>query len=675
MHGQALALKPYGGRSARLVEAPEALSYGDRSARLVEEPKALSYGDDQFDESALGINPHALRLMMPRGNALALAIPLLALACGAASIWLTKAVYSARATIQIDPQRSRILGTEKTASAAGQSDNDRVLQTQVDLLASRSTAQNVARKLNLANNPLFLREAGLENEPAGPKRSAKVTDALQDRLSLSSPGDTNIVAVRFDSHDPMAAARTANTFAETFISDSLKRRRVSYDYARRFLYGQVEVTTARLEQSKRNLANYAGSAGLVAANLEVADFAGRGVEFPSTTAASVVELSAAYSRAEANWMQAQQRWQRWQRAISAQKMSNPVAIITRAQAPALPAYPRPAMNMALAALVGALALGAGIARSRTKKEVDEPDDIERDFGAQLLGIVPLPKDRDEFARALSDPLWPGTEAHYAIFLALDRLARMADDRVLLLTSSCPNEGTSMIAFKLSANFAAAGKKVLVIETDMRRGSLHRMLGLSNQLGLSDLLARDSTYELTKVAQYCADRGFSVVPRGQSATNPAELLASRRFADLLDEAANLFDVVIMDGPPVLGGADAPRLSGMADATVFVLQANRTLPEQGKLAMRRLSEAGAEQIGLVITECEAAKAFGASDYAYSYDHAAIEAEGLAPQKPSPAQPAAAPRQPIDQQGQQPGPALPSPWASWLLAQSREGTRNAR
>ena len=650
MHGKALPPRPY----------------GDPSARLVEAPVALSYGDDEFEESALGINLHGLRRILPRDSMLALTILLLALSAGAASIWLTKPVYSARATIQIDPQASRILGTENIAPGARRREDDRLLQTQVDLLARRSTAQNVAKKLSLANDPLFLREAGLENEPAGLKRSTKVTDVLQGGLSVSSPSGTNFVAVRFDSHDPVAAARTANTFAETFISDSLNRRRVAYDYARRFLRGQVEVTTVRLEQSKRNLANYAGSAGLVAADQDVAGFARSGGELPPITAASLVELNAAYSQAQANWMQAQQRWQRWQRAISAPNMSSPASLINRAETPALPAYPRPAMNMALAALVGALALGAGIARSRMNEEVDEPATM-CDFDAQLLGVVPLPKDGDDFALALSDPLWPGTEAHHAVFLALDRLARVPDDRVLLLTSSCQNEGTSMVAFKLSANFAAAGKTVLVIETDMRRGSLHRMLGLPNQLGLSDLLAKDSTQELTKVAQHCADRGFSVVPRGQSPSNPTELLASRRFADLLDEAANFYDVVILDGPPVLGLADAPRLSGMADATVFVLQANRTLPEQGKLAMRRLSECGAEQIGLVISECDSARAFGASDYAYSYDHAAVEAGESAPGEPSPAQP--------NPQGQTPGPALPDPWTSWLLAQQQEGTRRVR
>ena len=171
-----------------------------------------------------------------------------------------------------------------------------------------------------------------------------------------------------------------------------------------------------------------------------------------------------------------------------------------------------------------------------------------------------------------------------------------------------------------------------------------------------------------MAQYCADRGFSVVPRGRSATNPAELLASRRFADLLDEAANLYDVVIMDGPPVLGLADAPRLSGMADATVFVLRANRTLPEHARLAMRRLSEAGAEQIGLVITEYDSPRTSA---------RRTVPAPAMLPMRRKRLFPKSrrAPSQrrrlgslPIEQD-QQPEPALPSPWASWVVAQQKK------
>jgi capsular exopolysaccharide synthesis family protein len=748
MHGQALALTPH----------------GDRSTRLVEAPLALSYGDYQFEEPARGIDLHALWLIMVRNRVLMLGILLLALAAGVASIWFTKPVYSAQATIQIDPQAPRILGTENITPDAGRTENDRVLQTQVDLLASRSTAQNVANKLHLASDPQFLRETGLDDEPAGLMRSAKVTTALQQRLSLSSPRDTRIIAVRYNSQDPVAAARTANTFAETFINDSLNRRLDTYSYSRRFLQGQLEGTKGRLEQSERDLVNYARAAGLVDAG-NAAGVAGSDGERRSITAASLVDLNAAYSQAQANRMQAQQRWQQAmstpamslpdvlgnpaiqnltrQRAeleatlqqerqrrqddhpaiiqakaqiaelnkqigtiaagvrasignqyrvaagqeaalrgnvnalksatfaeqskgirynilkreadtnrslyntllqryhevsTQAANTTNPISIIDRAQTPSLPAYPRPAVNMALATLAGVvLALGAGIARNRMDDEVHGPADLERDFGVPLLGVVPLPEKGEDFALALADPLSRVTEAHHAISLALDPIARTADHSVLLVTSSGPNEGKSMIAFKLAANFAAAGKKVLMIDADMRRGSLHRILGLSNRVGLADLLAKDSSQELSHVVQHCEDRGFSIVPRGLPGANPAELLASRRFAELLDESINLYDVVILDGPPVLGLADAPRLSGMADATVFVVEANRTSREHTKIAMRRLAQAGAGQIGMVISKYDSAKDFGASDYAYSYVYGADEAKDFTPlYPPRPAKP---------------------------------------
>ena len=732
MYGQALALTPQGDPS-----------------RHLEGPMALNYADYDLGGPARGIDLHALWLILVRNRVMMLTIVLLALAAGAASIWLTKPVYSATASIQIDPQAPRVVGTEDVTPDAGRTENDRILQTQVDLLSSRSTAQNVADKLNLAKDPKFLREAGLQNEPAGAARTAMVTTALQNRLSVSSPRDTRIIAVRFDSQDPVTAARTANTFAETFINDNLMRRLDTYGYSRNFLQGQLEATKARLEQSERSLVNYARSAGLVDAG-NAAGVAGHDGERGSITASSLVDLNAAYSQAQANRMQAQQRWQQAkatpvmslpdvlanpaiqdltrQRAelkatleeerqhrqddypaviqakaqiseldrqiatiaagirasignqyrvaagqesalrsnvnglkaatfneqekgvrynilkreadtnqnlyntllqryndVSTQagNTTNAISIIDRAQIPSLPAYPRPAMNMALAGLAGfALAIGAAIGRSRLDGKVRGPGDVERDFNAPLLGVVPLAKKGENFVEALDDPRSPATEAHHAISLALDPLGRMAAHNVLLLTSSYAHQGKSMTAMKLAGNFAAAGKKVLLIDADMRRGSLHRLFGLSNRLGLADLLANGTPYRLTDAVQYCEDRGFSVVPRGRPVANPAELLASKRFADMLDEAANEYDVVVMDGPPVLGLADAPRLSGMADATLFVLEANRTSREHAKVALRRLAKAGADQIGLVISKYDAAKDVGSSDYAYSYEYAPDE-----------------------------------------------------
>ena len=269
---------------------------------------ALSFGDYDPAGPSSGIDLHALWLILVRYRMMMLGIMVAALAAGVASIWLTKPVYSATASIQIDPQAPRVTGTEDAAPDAGKTENDRILQTQVDLLTSRSTAQNVVDKLNLAKNPEFLRELDLENVPAGPVRTAMVTTAVQQRLTVSSPRDTRIIAVGFESQDAATAARTANTFAETFINDSLYRRLDTYGYSRNFLQGQLEATRGRLEQSERNLVNYARSAGLVDAG-NAAGVAGHDGERASITSSSLVDLNAAYSQAQANRMQAQQRWE------------------------------------------------------------------------------------------------------------------------------------------------------------------------------------------------------------------------------------------------------------------------------------------------------------------------------------------------------------------------------
>ena len=618
MHGKAQALS----------------SYGDGWSPQVEAPMASSYGDDPFETRAWADGLHALWLILARERVRALAIMLVALVAGAASIWLTVPVYSARATIQINSQALR-LSTESMAPNAESTGDDRALQRQVDLLTSRETAENVAKNLNLANNPLFLRDVGLEKQPAGSMRTDKVASALQHRLSVSRPRDTDIATIRFDSHDPATAARIANAFAETFTRDSLERQLFSDDFSRRLRGGQLELAKVRLEDAQRNLLDHALSVD--AAN--AAGLTGTGGELRTGTAARPTDLDVAYAKAQANLVEAEQRWQQ---AISRPQIGSFVSIVDRAAPPARPAYPRPAINLALAALIGALALGGDIARSRKNNEAHErgeveldfdppslavvppppsrqtadgrvsdkvngAGDLERDFDARLLEVVPVPRDGEDLPLAVLNPPPPAAEAHHAVFLALDEIVRTADHRVLLLTSSSRQEGKSMISRQAFGQFRERGQE----SADDRRRYAPRIASPNaravERLGFADLLAAGSTDELTKVAQSCAVRGLSVVPRGEPGTKPAELLASRRLADLLDEAVDLYDLVIIDGPPALGLVDGSCLSGMADVTVLVVQANRTPRERAKLAIRRLSEAGAGEIGLVISTCQLGEGF--------------------------------------------------------------------
>src|SRR4051794_6989935 len=355
-----------------------------RDYRDHEAPMALSFGDYQFEERAWGDGLHALWLILARERVRALTIMLVALVAGAASIWLTEPIYSARATIHIDTQASRILRTGGIVPDADPAEDDRAFRRQVDLLASRETAENVAKNLDVANDPRFLREVGLENQPAGSTRSAKVASALQHRLSVSSPRHTDIVTIGFDSHDPVTAARIANTFAETFTSDSLERQSFNDDFSRRLRRGQLEVAKMHLQEAERSLFGYAPSFGLLD-GADAAGLTGTGGELRTGTAARPANLSDAYSKAQANVVEAELRWQE---ALSRPQIGNPVSIVDRAEPPARPAYPRPAMNLALAALLGALALGGDIARSRMNESAPGRGDVERDFTAPSLAVVP-----------------------------------------------------------------------------------------------------------------------------------------------------------------------------------------------------------------------------------------------------------------------------------------------
>ena len=729
MHGQALALSP---QSSRFVR--------------VEDSDLRGYADYELGTASRGVDLQALFAMVRRYRVMMLCILLLALAAGIASVMLSKPVYRAEAKLEIQPQALRVTGSENMIPEAGRTENDRVLQTQVDLIRSASTARHVADRLGLYANSRFLAEAGLADEPAGAARDSKVASALQDRLSVSSPSSTRIITVGVDSQDPALAASAATTVARTFIDDSLQRRLDTYADSQRFLEGQLSTAKRRLEGVERQLVDYARGSGLVDAG-NAAGIAGSNGERRSIVSASLVNLNAALSQAEADRMQAQQRWQEAQGASAmslpevlanpavqeltrrkaeltatleqerlrrqdehpaivqaraqiqeldgqiaaiaggirssignqyriasghegalrrdvnalkaatfgeqskevrynilkreadtnrnlyntllqryheigaqASNRTNPISLIDAAEVPSTPVWPRPALNMALAGLAGmVLALGSAFARQRFDQKVHGPVDAERELQTPLLGVIPAIGRGEDIQAALDSPRSGLTEAHHAICLALEPLADIGEHCVVLLTSTGPGEGKSTTALKLATHSAAAGRKVLLIDGDMRRGSLHRLLGLPSGPGLANLLARGSGEVMGQLLHRCEPQGIWLLTRGRSKGNPAELLSGERFARLLAEARSRFEVVIIDGPPVLGLADAPRLGGLSDATIFLVEANHTNREHARSALRRLAEAGATRIGLVIAKYDPAKDLGSAGYGYRYDYA--------------------------------------------------------
>ena len=172
-------------------------------------------------------------------------------------------------------------------------------------------------------------------------------------------------------------------------------------------------------------------------------------------------------------------------------------------------------------------------------------------------------------------------------------------RTLLLTSPGPGEGKSTSALSLARNFAQLGKRVLLVEADMRNPSLHRSLAATApDKGLSSLLAGAAT--LQEVIVPSGEAQLDVIFAGPLPPNPAELLSGTRLVSLLSIAGQHYDQVVIDGPPVMGIADGPLLANSADGTLLVVDSGSTKIGNAQAALKRLLVARAHVIGVLLTK---------------------------------------------------------------------------
>jgi capsular exopolysaccharide synthesis family protein len=192
-------------------------------------------------------------------------------------------------------------------------------------------------------------------------------------------------------------------------------------------------------------------------------------------------------------------------------------------------------------------------------------------------------------------------------------------RSLLITSSRQGEGKSTTALALAADFASIGLKVLLIDADLRRPSLHRVVGGHNDAGLSDVLGDAA---LDDVVQRFENIDF--LASGRTSSNPAEVLSSGRVAEFIDRSSQTYDMIILDGPPVLGLADAPQLARVVEGTLFVVEASKSQRSHIQAALRRLRAVNALIFGIILTKFDPVAAGYGTKYGdvYLYNYGELE-----------------------------------------------------
>ncbi len=683
-----------------------------------------------------------------RANVMWIAIVMaVALAAGVITTMLQTRLYAATATVQIDNEAARVLkGAEEEQNASSAYDTDRFLNTQLDVLRSRAVGERVVDRLKLIDNPRFLNEVG-----GGSPLNSVSRDRLKDiairmvrgRMTVSLPRQSRVATITVVTADSRLSAEIANAYAIEFIQANLQRKFESSDYARGFLSEQLASAKARLEESERELNNYAREAGLIrtptAARSGGSGNAGGSGEL-SVTATSLIQLNAAANDAREKRIEAESRWravasgdalntpevlsnnavqslltkraeaeaalreararhldehpnvirlqaqlnaytqqlnsvvtgvrnglqqeyraalgaeqelnsqvsalkaetmqeqdrsvaygilareadtnrtlydgllQRYKELTAAAGISNSnISLVDRAQVPNSPSSPNLLVNLAYALFAG-LVLSAILVVIRLQLDdgVRVPEDVEHKLGLPVLGIVPKLHEGNPFEQ-LADPKSSLSEAYNSLRGSIGFATAEGAPRLLLVTSASASEGKSTTSYALARGFAKLGRKVLLVDVDMRRPSTHRQFDASNDVGLSSVLVGQSTFgDAVRKSPF---ENLSYLTSGPIPPSPTELLASARMLALLEELRASYDIVVLDSPPILGLADAPLLSSLAEGTLLVLESDRNRRGVLRGTLRRMKLAHGRVIGVALTKFDASLA---SNYTYYYGY---------------------------------------------------------
>jgi succinoglycan biosynthesis transport protein ExoP len=297
--------------------------------------------------------------------------------------------------------------------------------------------------------------------------------------------------------------------------------------------------------------------------------------------------------------------------------TNNISIIDRALPPGAPFKPNLRLNIIVGLFMGLL-LGAltAFVLEQLEEAAVLPADFQRKFGIPLLGATPKLSDPGRVQEALLESKSPLSEAYFSILTSVQFSTAHGTPSSFMLTSAQAREGKSTTAVALAQALTGVGAKVLLIDADMRNPSLHKILGRSLGNGLSNLLTGSGT--LDEVTQPSQTPNLSVIMAGHIPPNPAELLSTEAIDRIIAEATSKYDHVVVDGPPILGLADAPLLTRSVEATVLVVESGRTRATQARHAIDRLLAVRANVIGAVLSKFDVQNSGYGYGYGYGYDY---------------------------------------------------------
>ena len=660
--------------------------------------------------------------------------------------------YTADSTIEISRESAQVTdfqGVQREASVADQE----FYQTQYGLLQSRTLAERVAAQLLFIDDPQFFSLLGNPRKdpafklvdgryPASGRatRQRVAGEILLKHLSIDPTRLSRLVDIRFTSPDPTLSAKVANAWAENFIQTNLERKIQASSYGRDLLQRQLAQLKQKLDESQRQLVDYAssqkiiklpeqagtGNSSTAERSIVADDLASLNAELSQATADRIkaqahyqqaggngtspealsnltindlrqkrADLAAQYQQLmtqfepgypaakaiesqigqidrsiateenrisgslRADYLQALTREQDLQKKVDELKASyidlqrrsiqyniyqqevdsnralydgllerfkqigvsegigvNNVSIVDTADVPQKPSSPRLLINLALSLLIG-LGIGTGVAFAleQIDEAIGDPAELERRLGLPVLGSVP--KVVDEAPKeALLDRKSELVEAYLAVQTSLSFTTEHGVPRSFSVTSTRPAEGKSITALAMAAMLTRGGRKVILVDGDMRSPSVHHLGGVDHDHGLSNFLAGDDDVEALIFPM--TEFGFMAMTAGPIPPNAAELLTGSRLAVLIKRLSENYDHVVIDSPPVMGLADAPLIATRVEGVIYTVESHGIRSSLVKTALGRLAAANARVMGAVLTKFDAKKAHYGYGYGYEYGY---------------------------------------------------------
>lgn len=511
------------------------------------------------------------------------AVAALVFGASAGYAFLARPIFRASTLMNIEPP-SRGVSSEGLDAAEKDS---QYFETQYKLFKSETLLRRVYDDLKLAETPEF--SGGLQK--------------LADAVEVMPLPRTRLCSVNAESADPRLAQRVSSTLSQYFVEQNLNNQLFMSKEVLDLLQARMSgVEAQRVNESLPSVVNnklvqtikeqiFSAEAQLADLRIKYTD------QHPQVIAlrSRLEQMKKVLSTEVENVVQSLKT------QLSGQLQGNNVRIIDPAKVPSKPVKPRKELALAFG-LIGGLALGvfAALLVELLDQTVRGQDDLERKIGIPFLGVIPHTrhkKDAKAYEQMLSPDVSLTSEAFRNLRTMVDFAEAVDGENAVLITSSVQEEGKSFVATNLAVALAQLGRKVLIVDGDLRRPRQHRNLLASSEKGLSDFLS-GGVKDPAELVQPTEIPNLEVISCGPRPPNPAELLNTERLAEFVAWARKRYPRIVVDCPPVFPISDTMLWGRHVRQAIFVSRFGRTRAPLIRTATARLRTGGLKLLGGVV-----------------------------------------------------------------------------